>query len=45
MVAGYDDAINSSGDLTISGGTVVAVGTNNDGIDANGRLYIKVATR
>ncbi len=41
MVAAYDDAINSSGDLTISGGNVVAVGTNNDGIDANGNLYIK----
>lgn len=41
MVAAYDDAINSSSDLTISGGTVVAVGTNNDGIDANGNLYIK----
>lgn len=41
QVAAYDDAINSSGDLTISGGTVVAVGINNDGIDANGNLYIK----
>lgn len=41
MVAAYDDAINSSSDLTISGGTVVAVGTNNDGIDTNGNLYIK----
>ena len=41
MVAAYDDAINSSSDLTISGGTVIAVGTNNDGIDANGNLYIK----
>lgn len=41
QVAAYDDALNSSSDLTISGGTVVAVGTNNDGIDANGNLYIK----
>lgn len=41
MVAAYDDAINSSSDLTISGGNVIAVGTNNDGIDANGNLYIK----
>jgi hypothetical protein len=41
MVAAYDDAINASSDLTISGGTVVAVGTNNDGIDTNGNLYIK----
>ena len=44
MVAAYDDAINSSGDLTVSGGTVVAVGLNNDGIDANGNLYFKGGT-
>jgi len=44
MVAAYDDAINASSDLTISGGTVVAVGTNNDGIDTNGNLYIKGGT-
>jgi hypothetical protein len=41
MIAAYDDAINSSSDLTISGGTVIAVSTSNDGIDANGNLYIK----
>ena len=41
MVSAHDDAINSSGDLTVSGGTVVAVGTNNDGIDANGNMYLK----
>ena len=41
LVYAHDDAINSSSDLTISGGTVVAVGTNNDAIDANGNLYIK----
>ena len=44
MVSAHDDAINSSGDLTISGGTVVAVGTNNDGIDANGNMYLKGGT-
>ena len=44
QVAAYDDAINSSSDLTISGGYVVAVGTNNDGIDTNGNLYIKGGT-
>ena len=44
MVSAYDDAINSSGDLTVSGGTVVAVGTNNDGIDANGDMYLKGGT-
>ena len=44
MVSAHDDAINSSGDLTISGGTVVTVGTNNDGIDANGNMYLKGGT-
>ncbi len=40
-VNAYDDAINSGGDLTISGGYVYACATNNDGIDANGNCYIK----
>ena len=44
LISAHDDAINSSGDLTISGGTVVAVGTNNDGIDANGNMYLKGGT-
>lgn len=44
LVYAHDDAINSTGDLTISGGTVVAVGTNNDGIDANGDMYLKGGT-
>ena len=44
MVSAHDDGINSSGDLTISGGTVVTVGTNNDGIDANGDMYLKGGT-
>ena len=44
MVSAYDDAMNSSGDLTISGGTVVVVGVNNDGIDANGDMYLKGGT-
>jgi len=44
MVSAHDDAINSSGDLTISGGTVMAVGTNNDGIDTNGNMYLKGGT-
>ena len=45
-----DDAYTSSpkgikiGTLTISGGTVVAVGTNNDGIDANGDMYLTGGT-
>ena len=44
LVYAHDDAINSTGDLTISDGTVVAVGTNNDGIDANGNMYLKGGT-
>ncbi len=36
-----DDAINAGGDLTISGGYVMAYSTGNDGIDANGNCYIK----
>ena len=37
----YDDAINSKGDMTISGGYIYAHGRNNDGLDANGDCYIK----
>ncbi len=37
----YDDAINSKGDMTISGGYVYAHGQHNDGLDANGNCYIK----
>ena len=40
----YDDAINSKGDMTISGGYVYAHGQTNDGIDANGNCYIKGGT-
>ncbi len=36
----YDDAINSAQALTISGGNVFAVGTNNDGIDSNSTITI-----
>ena len=36
----YDDAINSSKAMTISGGQVFAMGTNNDGIDSNATLTI-----
>lgn len=41
FVQATDDAINSGGDLTISGGYVCAYSTGNDGIDANGDCYIK----
>ena len=44
LVYAHDDAINSTGDMTISGGTTVAVGTNNDAIDANGNMYLKGGT-
>ena len=37
----YDDAINSKSDMTVSGGYVYAHGQHNDGLDANGNLYIK----
>ncbi len=36
----YDDAINSSKAMTISGGNIFAMGTNNDGIDSNSTLTI-----
>ena len=36
-----DDAINSAKDMTITGGSVCAYSTGNDGIDANGNMYIK----
>ena len=44
LVYAHDDAINSTGDMTISVGTTVAVGTNNDAIDANGNMYLKGGT-
>ena len=37
----YDDAINSKGNMTISGGLVYAQGQHNDGLDANGNCYVK----
>ncbi len=39
-----DDAINSGGDMNISGGIVMAYSTGNDGLDANGNCYIKGGT-
>lgn len=39
-----DDAINSSSDMTISGGNVCAYSTGNDGLDANGNCYVKGGT-
>ncbi len=40
-VNAYDDAINSAQDMTINDGYVYAKSTSNDGLDANGDLYIK----
>ena len=39
----YDDAINSKGDMTVSGGYVYAQGQHNDGLDANGSGTPEVA--
>ena len=36
----YDDGINSAQDLTITGGYVYSHSNNNDGIDANGDVYL-----
>ena len=44
MVSANGDGINSSGDLTISGGSVVTVSTSKDGIDANGNMYLNGGT-
>lgn len=41
VVNAYDDAINSASDLTINDGLIYVRATNNDGIDANGNIYIK----
>src|SRR5574344_133628 len=39
-VYAYDDAINASKQITISGGYTYAYGINNDGIDSNGNMTI-----
>ena len=39
-VNAYDDGINSAQDLTITGGYVYSRSNNNDGIDANGNVYL-----
>lgn len=43
-VLAYDDAINSGSHMNISGGTITAISTGNDGLDANGNIYIKGGT-
>ncbi len=44
MVSAYDDAINSTSDMYVKGGTIVAVGQQNDGLDSNGNMYISGGT-
>jgi len=43
-VYAYDDAINASSNITISGGSVFTYGINNDGIDSNGTLTLTGGT-
>ena len=43
-VYSYDDAINSSYDLTLNGGYTYAFAINNDGLDANHNIYVKGGT-
>lgn len=40
IAEGYDDAVNSSGAITINGGYIRGTSANNDGIDANAAIYI-----
>lgn len=40
----YDDALNASTRITLSGGTIYAYSSTNDGIDSNGGLYISGGT-
>lgn len=40
FVQAYDDAINSSSHMYISGGNVTAIAQSNDGLDSNGNMYI-----
>jgi len=41
---GYDDCLNSSSHMYIKGGQIYTNATNNDGLDANGNLYIDGGT-
>lgn len=40
FINAYDDGINSALDMTITDGYIYSRATNNDGLDANGNLYI-----
>ncbi len=41
FIKAYDDGINSTGNLTISGGDITVISIVGDGIDSNSNLYIK----
>lgn len=41
FIKAYDDGINSSGDLTISGGDITVISIVGDGIDSNANLYVR----
>lgn len=40
VINSYDDAINATTNIDISGGKIYACATNNDAIDSNGTMYI-----
>lgn len=40
IAEGYDDAVNSTGEITINDGYIRGTSVNNDGIDANAAIYI-----
>lgn len=40
FINAYDDGINSALDMTITGGYIYSHSNNNDGIDANGNIYL-----
>ena len=39
IINAYDDAINATNEITVTGGRVYAYASNNDGIDSNGTLH------
>lgn len=39
-VSAYDDGINAANDLVVEGGDLTVLSTKNDGLDANGNLYL-----
>lgn len=41
---GYDDCLNSASHMYVKGGQIYANATNNDGLDANGNMYIQGGT-